>query len=125
MLLANLEVSALTLPIYIAFVIIIRSVSAIAFAFDLRKYQVPGWGYLMTLGVVGLILGFIMLVSPVFGAMSVVVWTGLAFLIVGIADIVLAFRLRKLKGTLNAIPDELSARYDKIQNEINAALGIH
>ena len=50
LLLANPEVSMLTLSFYVGFLIIFRAISAISFSLDLKDYGVADWGALMALG---------------------------------------------------------------------------
>ena len=51
MLIANPEISALTLPLYVGFMLMLRSFWAIGSAFDLKDYGVKGWGVSLIIGV--------------------------------------------------------------------------
>ncbi|HRX28447.1 MAG TPA: DUF308 domain-containing protein [Saprospiraceae bacterium] len=101
MLVAQPEMSMLTLPLYVGFLILFRSILAIGTALDLKNYGVLDWGNLMVLGVLGVIFSFIMLFNPPFAGMTIVVWTGLAFLAIGVGSIYLAFKLKKLKNEMS------------------------
>jgi len=46
--------------------------------------------------VLGILLSFLMIFNPAFGGLSIVLWTGFAFLASGALSIVFALRLRKL-----------------------------
>lgn len=96
MLLFNPALSAITLPLYVGFMLMFRSVSGIAIALHLRRHYVIDWGTLMVFSVLGILLSFLMIFNPAFGGLSIVLWTGFAFLASGALSIVFALRLRKL-----------------------------
>ncbi len=96
MLLFNPALSAITLPLYVGFMLMFRSVSGIAIALQLRSHYVIDWGTLMVFSVLGILLSFLMIFNPAFGGLSIVLWTGFAFLASGALSIVFALRLRKL-----------------------------
>ncbi|MDR2009270.1 MAG: HdeD family acid-resistance protein [Bacteroidales bacterium] len=85
------------LPIFMGFMLLFVSVSAMAFSFDLKSFRVKGWGWLLVLGILGTIFSFIMLWNPAIGGLTIVVWTGITFVTLGIFRIFLAFELKKIK----------------------------
>ena len=96
LLLMNPEVSLATLPFYVGFLVMFRSIGAIGTALDLKNYKVLDWGTLMVIGILGLLFSFILLWNPVFAGMTVVIWTGIAFLVAGVFNVYLGFKLRNL-----------------------------
>lgn len=100
MLVARPDVSMATLPFYVGFVLMFRSFSAIATAMDLKNYGILDWGNMMVLGVLGTLFSFFLIFNPVFGGLTIVFWTGIGFLVLGIYSIYMSFRLRKLKRTV-------------------------
>ena len=96
LLLARPEISITTLPFYVGFVVLARAVGSVSFALDLKGYGVKDWGYLMFVGILGVIFGFILLWNPVIASLTVIVWTGLGLVLSGIFSIYLSFRLRGL-----------------------------
>ena len=116
------EISQLTLPFYIGFVVLFRSFQAISVAIDLRNFRVMAWGNLMVLGVLGVILGFILLWNPLFAGLSAVIWTGMAFIVAGVFNVVLSFRLKKLHDLPHKITKELVDRYNALEKEIAAEM---
>lgn len=90
------EISFATLPLYVGFIVMFRSIGAIGTALDLKNYGIMNWGTLMVLGVLGVIFSFMLIWNPIFAGLTVIIWTGLAFLFAGISSIYLAFKLRKL-----------------------------
>lgn len=85
------------LAFYVGFGVLFRSTLAIGRAIDLKKWKIEGWGYLLLIGILGLIFSFILIWNPVFAGLTIVFYTGMAFIMIGIFQILLSFRLRKLK----------------------------
>ncbi|WP_299535554.1 HdeD family acid-resistance protein [Ulvibacterium sp.] len=91
------DISLLTLPIYVGFWVFFRSIMAIGVSIDLKRFGILDWGNLMLVGVFGLMFSFFLLWNPLFAGITIVVWTGLALISVGIFGIYFAFKLKKLK----------------------------
>lgn len=119
LLLANPEVSMLTLSFYVGFLIIFRAISAISFSLDLKDYGIRDWGRLMALGVIGLIFGVLMVWRPTFAGMTIIIWTGLAFITTGIFSLYLSFKLKKLNELPQKMPEELKIRFRELQREMD------
>ncbi|EUJ47239.1 HdeD family acid-resistance protein [Paenilisteria rocourtiae] len=66
-------------------------------AFDAKNEGVEGWGWLLTLGILGIILGFISLFNPIVGAIGIVILVGTFFIVQGINCFALFFFIGKLK----------------------------
>lgn len=96
LLVLNPAVTLITFPFYVSFVVLFRSAMAISSAIEVKKYGVKDWGILLTFGILGMILGFIMLWHPVFAGLTIVIWTGIAFFTLGIFAIFLSFKIKKL-----------------------------
>lgn len=69
----------------------LSSGSARGWSLELRKHGASDWGVLLLVGILGLILTFILLWNPAFAGMTVVFYTALAFIMVGIFQIYLSF----------------------------------
>jgi uncharacterized membrane protein HdeD (DUF308 family) len=100
LLISQPEISIAFLPIYIGFGILFRSAVAIGWAIELKKLKVLDWGNLLGIGILGSIFAFIILWNPLFAGMTLVIYTGIAFLLVGLFQIYHALRLRKIKKAL-------------------------
>ena len=96
LLIANLSISMIVLSLYVGFWILFYSIIGIGRSIDLKKYSSKRWGYLMFTSILGLILSLIIIWNPLFGGLTIVFYTALAFIILGALNIVLAFELRKL-----------------------------
>lgn len=101
----NLQISATILPFVVGFTLMFRSIQGLGIALDLREYQIMDWGYLAILSVLGIILSFFLVASPLFTSLSIVTFTALALITLGISSIVLSWNLRKI----NKAPEKLSA----------------
>lgn len=90
-----------TLALYAGFVVLFRSVMSIGWAIDMKNYGVSDWGGMLAVGILGLLFSFILLMDPIFAGLTVVIWTGIAFMMAGIFSLYLGFRLKNLKNKLN------------------------
>ena len=106
----NPAISLVTLPFYVGFVIMFRSIRAISGAIELKKYGVLDWGNLLAMGILGLIFSFILLWNPVFAGLTIVIWTGLAFMIIGGLAVYFAFKLKKLKNAGDTIKEKITGQ---------------
>ncbi len=116
------EISQVTLPFYIGFVVLFRSIWAIGVAIDMRSYRILSWGNVMLMGVLGSLLGFILIWNPLFAGLSAVVFTGLAFIVGGILHIMMSLKLKKLHDAPKRISKELMKRYKDVQAEVQKAM---
>jgi len=119
LLLSNPAVSMATLTFYVGFLILFRSISALSFSLDLKDYGIGDWGALMALSVIGLIFSIIMIWNPAFAGMTIVIWTGLAFITTGIFSLYMAFKLKKLNELPQKMSEDLKLRHRQLQQEIS------
>lgn len=84
------------LPFIVGFMLMFHSMKAMGFALDLNGLADSGWGWLLALGILGLLFSFILLWNPLFAGLTIVIWTGCAFVTIGIFRIILAFKLKHL-----------------------------
>lgn len=103
---------------YIGFVILFRSVSAIGFAMDIKRYGNKNWVVLLILGILGSIFSFILIWNPLFAGMSVVVLIALSFMFAGLFSIFLSLQLRKLHKSSKKISAKLQSRYDDLMRDL-------
>lgn len=95
LLIINPEISAITLALYVGFMLLFYSIMGLSTAIGIKKYSSEGTE-LMVFSILGIILSFIMLWNPGLGGLSIVLWTSFAFLSIGIYAIALSIRLRKI-----------------------------
>ena len=116
------EISQVTLPFYIGFVVLFRSIWAIGMAIDMRSYRILSWGNFAVMGVLGSLLGFILIWNPVFAGLTAVAFTGLAFIVGGIFNVLISFKLKKLHDLPKRISKELMKRYNEVEDEVIKAM---
>ena len=107
LLIMNPAISMVTLPFYVGFMLLFHSILGISSAYEMRRYGIMDWGWLMLVAVLGMIFSFIMLWNPIFAGLNIVVWTGIAFLVTGIYMIYFSTRLNKLNKLLKKMKKEL------------------
>ena len=91
-------VSISILPFVAGVTLLFRSFQLLGFSLDLKDFNIPNWGYLTAFSVLGIILSFLLFANPAFTSLSLVTLTAISFISTGIASIILAFDLKKLKG---------------------------
>lgn len=122
LMIANPALSMITMPFYVGFLVLFRSIAGISFALDLKSYGVLDWGNLMIAAILGLLFSFILIWNPLFAGISIVIWTGLSLIFAGGYAIFLSFKLKKLKDSPERISKDLKEKWDKLNEEINQEL---
>lgn len=89
------------LPLFVAFWLMFKGISAIATSLDLRSYGVTQWGWILLLGIVVVLFSFLIIARPVIGGLSIVYTTGVCLLFAGIFRIALSLKLKSLHDLLN------------------------
>jgi uncharacterized membrane protein HdeD (DUF308 family) len=96
------QISILTLPIFVGFVVLYRSMLAVAWSIELKKYKVSNWGWLLFTGILGVIFSFFLIWNPLFAGLTVAIFTGIALITIGIFHIHFSIELKKLKSNLKS-----------------------
>lgn len=95
-LMASPALSLTILPYVVGFMLMYRSMISIGIAFDLKDFEDSGWGWLLVLGILGMLFSFFLFWNPMFSGLTIVIWTGLSFITLGVYRIILAFKLKQL-----------------------------
>lgn len=82
------EISIATLPLYVGFVLLFRSIKGLGFSFELKEMKVLNWGNLAIVSILSLFLSFFLIAHPIFTGLSLVTLTALSFITLGISSIV-------------------------------------
>lgn len=122
MLILNPAISLTTLPFYVGFLVMFRSISSISFSLELKNFGIKNWKFLMLFAVLGLLFSFILIWNPLFAGITIVVWTGLAFIATGIFSVLISFRLKRLHNVANSIPEKFNQKYNSNRLEIENEL---
>ncbi|NLA48695.1 MAG: hypothetical protein GX876_04440 [Bacteroidales bacterium] len=92
----------ITILLYlIGFWVLFRSVWSVGEAIELQIIGIRGWGWLLALGILGIIASIIFIISPVFAGIFVVALISLALMFYGIFRIYLAFGLRRINKLIS------------------------
>lgn len=118
LLLLNTSLTMHLLALYVGFVILFRSIGAISFSLDVKKYGSRDWGWLLGFGILGTVVSFILLWNPIFAGMSVIILIALSFLVTGIFSIFFSLQLRKLHKFTKELSSGLKERLEKLEEDI-------
>ena len=81
-LVANLGVTAATLPIIFALWCLAVGVAQLATSFQLKKLELP-WGWTMGTGILGVLFAFMILIFPTIGAVTITTLMGIYVVLYG------------------------------------------
>ncbi len=95
------------LPYIMAFWLLFRGVSAIGFAMDLKTFKHRNWGWHLSFGLLGVLMGLLMVFEPLVGIFWIVYALSLAFFIIGLFRVILAFDLRSIHKHCQKVKKEL------------------
>ena len=118
LLLRDLELSVKTLSLFVGFLIMFRGIAAISLSVDIKKYGGKNWGWLLTSGIIGTIISFILIWNTLIAGMFAVVFVGMSFIFGGIFNIIFSFQLRRIHRRSKKISKKLKDRYKALQEEI-------
>lgn len=92
------EISLRVLPVFVGFLLLFRTFSAIGHSMDLRHHGIRDWWGLTFVGILAFLFSFLLLWNPVISGITIVVWTGIAFIAVGVYHVYFSLRLKKIKS---------------------------
>lgn len=113
------EISIVILPFVTGFTLLFLSFLLLGYSFEMKNLGILNWGNAAMLSVLGVIFSFMLIVSPLFSGISLVVLTGVSFIVIGISSIVLAFDLRKVKKIPEKLSSELKNKIAAIKKELD------
>ena len=85
------------ITLFVGIWLIANSIAIFMKAAEARKDQHKYWAWEFALGIFLMLLAIVFLWHPMLLGITIAVWTGLAFIILGIFRIALTFRLRRLR----------------------------
>jgi uncharacterized membrane protein HdeD (DUF308 family) len=112
-------ISIVILPFVVGFTLLSFSFFLLGFSFEMKSLGILNWGNAAIISVFGVIFSFMLIVSPLISGISLVIITGLSFILTGISSIVLAFDLRKVKKIPEKLSYELKNKIADIKKEID------
>ena len=96
-------ITLVVFSLFIGFWLMFRGFNTISTSLELKKEGVNDWGWILLLGVLITIFAFMSIVNPLIGASYLVFTLALAIFLLGIANIFLSIKLRKIKTTVKDI----------------------
>lgn len=108
MLLSNPALSMITLPLYVGFGVLFRSISGVSFAFNLKEMG-SEYQSILYLSIAGLVLSFLLIWNPGIVGMTLVTITALIFVLIGVIAILLSLKMKKLHDLPGKVKDRLEA----------------
>ena len=96
-LILNLDFTMAILPFYVGFWLLFKSLALIGFSFELKSYKITNWMYYLVFGILLTILSWFVILNPLLGKMTIVVWSGIALIVAGLAYVLLSFKLKNVK----------------------------
>ena len=97
LLISQIGATMLVLAFFVGFGVLFRSIMGIGHSIELKKFGAKDWGILLFFGILGVLFSFILIWNPIFAGLTVVFYTGMAFIMAGLFEIFVSLRLRKLK----------------------------
>lgn len=94
-LLSNPGISAASLPFAVGFWLIFSGAMIFVNSFRSKKEGSSSWGMEMFSGVLSVLAGYMISSDLFVGTFAITSWIGFGFLMAGIANIIMAFRLKK------------------------------
>ena len=86
------------ITIFVGIWLIVNSITLIMRATEARQAKREVWKWELILGVVLLLIAILFLWHPMVLGISIAIWTGMAFIILGLFRIILTFKLRTQKN---------------------------
>ncbi|MBN3583976.1 DUF308 domain-containing protein [Algoriphagus aestuarii] len=108
LLLTNPALSMVTLPLYVGFGVLFKSIVGISFALSLKDHG-DEYQSLLWMGIAGVILSFILIWNPGIIGMTLVTITALIFILLGIVAVLFSLKLKKLHDLPGKIKDKINS----------------
>ncbi|MFD1553373.1 HdeD family acid-resistance protein [Putridiphycobacter roseus] len=94
LLISNPLITMAILPFYIGFWLMFRGMMAVGLSIPLKTVGMRNWGWMLIAGIATIIFAFLIISNPLFGSMSIVYTSAVAFIMVGVFRIFLGFSLK-------------------------------
>lgn len=101
------QIIAIVLTYFVGFWVMFQSIWAIGTAAELQRNGVKGWGWLMALAILGVIMAFVFIMSPAFTTGFIIALISISFISYGIFRIYLGIKLRSLHKELEEIEKDI------------------
>jgi uncharacterized membrane protein HdeD (DUF308 family) len=109
LLISNPTLSMITLPLYVGFGVMFRSISGISFAFKLKEMG-SEYHSILYLSLAGMVLSFLLIWNPGFVGMTLVTITALIFILLGVIAILLSMKMKKLHDLPGKLKNRITSQ---------------
>lgn len=103
-----IDVLTLLLAYFVGFWVMFQSIWAIGTSAELQRNGVKGWGWLMALAILGVIMSFIFIMSPVFATGFIIALVSISFISYGCFRIYLGCKLKSLHNEMEKYEKDLN-----------------
>lgn len=117
-LLMDLQLTLSLFVVLIGFWILFRSFSIFPYAFDMKRRGEKRWGWILSIGVLALLISTFLLFNPLFLGTMVGIWVGICLVIIGAVHILISLFLNKINKLRKSVVGQ-TEEYVEISSKIN------
>ncbi len=102
-------ITLVVFSLFIGFWLMFRGFNIISISFNIKKLGDTDWFWILLFGILVVIFAFMAIINPLIGATYLVFTLALARLFAGVANIMLSFRLKKVKSKVKEVKEKLTS----------------
>ena len=102
-------ITLVVFSLFIGFWLMFRGFNIISISFNIKKLGDTDWFWILLFGILVVIFAFMAIINPLIGATYLVFTLALALLFAGVANIMLSFRLKKVKSKVKEVKEKLTS----------------
>ena len=106
--------------LFVGFWLLFRGIGTISIAFKIKKEEDSNWGWILFFGILTALFALLAIINPLIGASYLVYTLALALLFLGIANIYLALRLKKVKSGISDVKQNIKAGIKEVKDELES-----
>jgi len=110
-------VTMVLFSLFVGFWLLFRGIFMISSSFKMKKEGVHNWGWILVFGILTTIFAFFAIINPIVGASYLVFTLAFAFLLLGIGNIFISLQLRKVKGKVGDLKEDVLSAADKLKRD--------
>jgi uncharacterized membrane protein HdeD (DUF308 family) len=103
---------------FIGFWLLFRGFNTISVSLKLKKDGGENWTWILFFGALIVMFAFMSIVNPLIGASYLVYTLALSILLLGIANIFLGMQLKKVKGAVGEVRDNIKSKAENIKENL-------
>ena len=93
---------------FIGFWLLFRGFNLVSVSFKIKKIGDANWGWILFFGIMVVIFAMMSIINPLIGASYLVYTLAFTLVLLGVANIALALKLKKLKTSVKDLKEKLS-----------------